>query len=242
MSLLVAILTASVFAVFGLPYQHYQCWFSFSRVGTIAGTFLYFLLAGAGGGAVGWAVAYVAKADPTGNLVLNGVLYGIAGALAMRADFAAGPRPDTRPPSSTGAHDQLAGARSALTLGIKWTTTLLDVVAARRAEAWLITLTDAELSQEALRVQADITGQPGTVVSDTIKKRLFAMLVGEMEHLNEDNDRIRLAARAQLIGFCTRYYTERHLAKTPHRRPPRRTRRTPPHQTERARGVQTKRA
>jgi hypothetical protein len=246
MSLLVAILTASVFAVFALPYQHYQCWFSFSRVGTIAGTFLYLLLAGGGGGAVGWVVPYLAKADPTGNPVLNGVLYGIAGALAMRADFAAGPRPDTsprvRPPSPGSAGDQLAGARSALTLGIKWTTTLLDVVAARRAEAWLITLTDAELSQEALRVQADITGQPGTVVSDTIKKRLFTMLVTEMEHLNEDNDRIRLTARAQLIGFCTRYYTQRHLAKTPHGQTRRTGRTPPPRRTQRARGQQPERA
>ena len=208
MTLLVAIVTAAVFAVFGLPYQHYQCWFSFSRIGTIVGTFLYFLLAGGGGGTVGWAVATLANADPTSNIVLNGVLYGITGALALRADFAAGPRPDT-----TG--DRFADARSALTLGIKWTTTLLDVVAARRAEAWLIDMSDEQLSQEALRVHADIKEQPDTLVSDKVKIENFERLVGWMEQLGGDDDRLAWAARAQLIKFCIRYYTERHLAKTP---------------------------
>jgi hypothetical protein len=217
MSLLVAIATATVFAVFGLPYQHYQCWFSFSRLGTIAGTFLYFVLAGGGGGAVGWAVATLAHAEPTPNTLLNGVLYGIAGALALRADFAAGPRPDT-----TG--DRFTDARSALTLGIKWTTTLLDVVTARRAEAWLSGMSDDQLSQEALRVHADIKEQPDALVSDKVKIENFERLVAWMEQLSGDDDRLAWAARAQLIKYCIRYYTERHLAKTPLVRTRRRTR------------------
>lgn len=207
MSLLAAIVTAVAFAVFGLPYRYYQCWFSFSKLGTVAGTLLYLLLAGGGGGALGWGLATLAKADPTSNEVLNGVLFGITGALALRADFAAGPRPDTV------RRDQYGDARSALSWGIKWTTTLLDEVTARRAEAWLIGMPDHQLSEEALRVQADIRQQPSTLVTDRVKKQLFEMLVVNMEQLlNQDT---RPAARAQLINFCARYYTERHLAKTP---------------------------
>jgi len=218
MSLLIAIATAGVFAVFGLPYRHYQCWFSFSKLGTVAGTLLYLLLAGGGGGALGWGLATLANADPTTNMALNGVLYGITGALAVRADFAAGPRPDTA------RKDQLSDARSALSLSIKWTTSLLDEVAARRAEAWLIGMSDDQLSEEAFRVQANISRQPDT--TDKVKKELSGMLVVNMEQLVDDNT--RAAARAQLINFCASYYMERHLAKTPRaavrRRAPRRRR------------------
>jgi hypothetical protein len=55
MSLLVAIVTASFFAIFGFPFLHYQCWFSWGRLSTALGSILYFLLAGGFGGLlVGW--------------------------------------------------------------------------------------------------------------------------------------------------------------------------------------------
>jgi hypothetical protein len=87
MSLFTAIVTATVFALFGLPYKYYQCWFSFSRVGTVTGTVMYLSLAGGVGGLLGWLGAYLAHAQPTPNLALNGLLYGAAGTLALRAEF-----------------------------------------------------------------------------------------------------------------------------------------------------------
>src|SRR3954468_20477914 len=87
MSLFTAIVTATVFALFGLPYKYYQCWFSFSWVGTVTGTVMYLSLAGGVGGLLGWLGAYLAHAQPTPNLALNGLLYGAAGTLALRAEF-----------------------------------------------------------------------------------------------------------------------------------------------------------
>ena len=83
MSLLTAILTATVFALFGFPFRYYQCWFSFSRLGTAAGTVMYLGLAGGVGGLLGWLAAYLSNAQPTPNAALNGLLYGIGGALAF---------------------------------------------------------------------------------------------------------------------------------------------------------------
>src|SRR4051794_3467376 len=73
MSLLAAIATATVFALFGFPFRYYQCWFSFSRVGTALGTVVYLALAGGGGGLLGWATAAVSHARPTSNELLNGL-------------------------------------------------------------------------------------------------------------------------------------------------------------------------
>src|SRR4051794_12234593 len=64
MSLFTAIVTATVFALFGLPYKYYQCWFSFSWVETVTGTVMYLSLAGGVGGLLGWLGAYLAMPNP----------------------------------------------------------------------------------------------------------------------------------------------------------------------------------
>jgi hypothetical protein len=209
LTVLTAIIAATVFAIFGFPFRHYQCWFSFSTLGTALGSALYLVLAGGGGGLLGLGAAQLAGVKHTGSPALDGLLYGISGALVLRADFGAGPKPDTAP-------DQLAPARSILTAGINWTADLLDAITARHAEAWLTALPDDRLAREALRVQYDIRHQPDNIVSDKAKKEMSRMLVPTMEQLNEDAHRD--ASRADLISFCTRYYTERHFPKTPRRR------------------------
>jgi hypothetical protein len=206
MSLAVAVITAMLFAIFGFPYRYYQCWFSFSRFGTSVGSVVYLLLAGGGGGVLGWWLAQVVGVEPAADPLLSGILYGVGGALALRADFGAGPKPDN-------PQDQLAKARSALSVSINWTAGLLDGITARRAEAWLTAMPDDALAGEALRVHADIRQQPDSIVSDRAKKEMSRMLVPAMEQLNEPAE--RAAGRAHLITFCTRYYTERHLPKTP---------------------------
>src|SRR4051794_37631014 len=104
MSLVMAMVTAAVFAIFGFPFRYYQCWFSFSKIGTTVGSALYLVLAGGGGGVLGWGLAQLAGVQPAQNPLLDGVLYGVAGALAPRADFGARPTPDGPP-------DHLASAR-----------------------------------------------------------------------------------------------------------------------------------
>jgi hypothetical protein len=208
MSLLTAIVTSTVFALFGFPFRYYQCWFSFSRVGTVTGTAMYLALAGGVGGLLGWFAAYLAHAEPTPNAALNGLLYGVTGALALRAEFR------TRPKGGGPVDDQLKDARSALTKGINWTAELLDDTTYRRAEAWLLGLPDDQLNSEAWRVQAHIAQQPPQAVSDKVKTDMFAKLVPAMEKLNIPAE--KKAGRAYLVTFCAAYYRNEHLPRTPH--------------------------
>lgn len=204
MSLLTAIAIATLFAILGFPFRHYQCWLSFNKPGTALGTIIYLIFAGGGGGLLGWGMAELGDAHPTANPLVNGVLFGIVGALMLRADFTAGPKSDF-------VRHHLGDARSALTASIKWTAALLDDISSRRIEAWLSAMPDDQLCDEALRIKAHIDDQPSEIVPDRAKKAMYARLVPAMEQL-DDSDH-RASGRAHLITFCSRYYIERHLPK-----------------------------
>lgn len=207
MSLFTAIVTATVFALFGLPYKYYQCWFSFSWVGTVTGTVMYLSLSGAVGGLLGWLGGYLIQAQPTPNLALNGLLYGAAGTLALRAEFR------TRSKETAPIADQMRDARSALAKSVNWTTELLDETTYRKAEAWLLSLPDDRLNCEAWRIQAHIANQPARLVTDKAKTEMFEKLVPAMEKLNDPAE--KRAGRAHLVTFCAAYYRNEHLPRTP---------------------------
>ena len=76
---------SAVFAIFSFPFRLYQCWYSWNRLGTNLGLSLYLALAGGGGGGLGWLAATLAKASPTPIAVVNGIMFGIGGALVLRA-------------------------------------------------------------------------------------------------------------------------------------------------------------
>jgi hypothetical protein len=206
MSLLTAIVTATAFALFGFPFRYYQCWFSFSRLGTTLGTVLYLALAGGGGGLLGWAAAAVSHAHPTLIEPLNGVLYGFGGALALRADFR------VRPKTGTSVGDQFKDARSALTTSINWTAEQLDDITYRRAEAWLTSLPDDQLIAEAWRIQAHIADRPTRLVNDKAKNEMLEKLVPAMEKVNQPAE--RSSGRAHLVTFCSSYYRNEHLPRS----------------------------
>lgn len=204
LSLLTAIAIATLFAIPGFPFRHYQCWFSFNKPGTAFGLIVYLGLAGGGGGALGWWVAELGAAHPTTNPLVDGALFGIGGALALRADFTAGPKSDI-------VRQRLGDAGSALTAGIKWIATSLDDASSRRIDAWLSAMTDDRLCDEALRIKAHIDDQPPEIVPDRAKKAMYARLVPAMEQVDEPDH--RSSGRAHLVTFCSRYYIERHLPK-----------------------------
>lgn len=205
-SLLTALVTASILALFGFPFRFYQCWFSFSRLGTGIGTLLYLVLAGGGGGLLGWGLALLSQARPTPSELLNGVLYGISGGLVLRADFRAGSRP------AAGPRDQFRDARSALTSSINWTADQLDEITYRKAETWLSMMPDGDLLDEAWRIQAHIATQSSRRVTDKAKNEMFDKLVPAMEQVRVPAD--RKAGRAHLITFCATYYRSEHLPRS----------------------------
>jgi hypothetical protein len=206
LSLIVAIIIACVFSVFGFPFRYYQCWYSWSRLGTPLGIALYLTLAAGGGGFLGWGAAQLGGAQPTSNPALNGILYGIGGALALRADFRSRPR-------RSGAPNELRDTASILSTSMTWAANLLDDVSYRRASEWFGALLDADLMKEAHRISAHITTQPARIVSDKTKKALLGELVPAMESLTEPRNRDD--GRARLFTFCAKYCIEEHISKIP---------------------------
>ena len=204
LSLFVAIIVAGVFSVFGFPFRYYQCWYSWSQLGTPLGIALYLTLAGAGGGFLGWGAAQLGGARPTPNPALNGILYGVGGALALRADFRSRPR-------RSGAPNELRDTASILSTSMTWAANLLDDVAYRRALEWFGALSDPDLMKEARRICAHITTQPARIVPDKTKKWLLGEFVPAMESLTEPMNRDD--GRTRLFTFCAKYCIEEHMPK-----------------------------
>lgn len=205
MSLLTAILTAAVTAIFGVPFRYYQCWLSWNWLGANLGLGLYFALAGGGGGFLAWLAAEAASVHPTPYPAADGVFYGLIAGAALRVDISA------RPGKS--AQDHYREAASILTKCLTWTSSALDDITARRIEHWLSRRSPAELVDQALRVKAHISQQP--TVTKSAKNTAFAHLVPAMEMLAQPEDhRDHAEGRHQLVMFCTTYYVKEHLPKT----------------------------
>ena len=207
MSLLVAIATASFFAIFGFPFLHYQCWFSWGRLSTALGSVLYFILAGGFGGLLGWLAGQAAHAQPSTEQWINGFFYGVLGALALRADFGLARTKQATNMSSP----QLLDAQSILGIGLRWTNELLDARSARRAERWLYTLDDDALLENALRINAHIAARAD--IADKAKKAMQSRLVPAMAMVRDANPDKRLEGRTLVAQFCVNYAVSEHLPK-----------------------------
>lgn len=204
-ALTVAILTATAFAVFGFPFRFYQCWFSWSRWGSNTGVLIYLLFAGAGGGLLGWLAAQGANAAHSSRPAVDGILYGIAGALVVRADF--------RSPRAA-APRQIREAASALGMGIKWSTDLLDEVTRRKAKFWLKTLSDDELMSVAVEITQEIEVAPSSQIPANTKRATLRKITDAMELIRSSApDDHRAEARMRLIQFCVVYFVGEHAPK-----------------------------
>ncbi|GAB1689486.1 hypothetical protein KRM28CT15_12890 [Krasilnikovia sp. M28-CT-15] len=204
-SLAVAIAVAAVFAVFGFPFRFYQCWFSWSRIGAPAGVLLYMALAGGGGGGIGWLTAYLANVPPSTAPVIDGLFYGAAGALAVRADFRSGPGVSRGP-------QEIRGAASLLGKGIEWTTGLLDEVTWRRVKYWLDDRTDDQLLVVAFDIVHEIKAD--SAVPAPAKKVIGKEAVDAMQALHEAADDVKRAeGRSRLAHFCRSQIVSQHITR-----------------------------
>lgn len=205
MSLFVAIITAAGFAIFGFPFRFYQCWLSWSRVGAPAGVLTYMVLAGGGGGVIGWLAAYLAGVPPSSRPVIDGFFYGIAGTLAVRADFRSGH-------GSTRTSPDIRAAASLLGKGIEWSTAALDEITRRRAKRWLEHRTDNELLSLALDMVNEI--KMDKVIPAPAKTAIGKQALGAMTALNCAKDSQQNAeGRSRLTYFCLELMVHRHMAK-----------------------------
>jgi hypothetical protein len=211
-SLVTAVATASVFAIFGFPFRNYQCWYSWSWLGTNLGLVLYLTLAGGGGGLLGWSIAGLGEAHPSGNLAINGVFYGVAGSLALRAGFTPAKRGS---PPRTRSRGHATDTVSALGSGISWTTELLNDVAKRRAQKWFKTLSTNALASQAMgEIIADIESRPLDQMTTATKKKLLERLIDSADKVSAAaTPLIRAQARAQIVAFCADYCIGHYVAK-----------------------------
>lgn len=207
----IAIAAAAVIAVFSFPFRLYQCWYSWNRLGTNLGLLLYLAIAGIGGGFIGWLTATLTSTRPTSFELVNGVLFGIGGALILRADFrplvslSNGPRQ-----ASPSKFVPLREATSALSASLNWVAALQDDLLARRAQRSLDASPDDALARQAYSIAAHIGNRKDC--TQAAKNKMGEKLTTAMVSLRKQSDD-REEARAQIIAFCTSYITEQHLPK-----------------------------
>jgi hypothetical protein len=162
---------------------------------------LYLVLAGGGGGLLGWLIAYLAKVPPSPVPAIDGFFYGTAGALAVRADFRSQHHRTQR---------EVQTAASLLGKGIEWCTAMLRDLTQERAKQWLNSRDDFTL----LNVSNDII-QEIKARSDIPSRAKTNMVRGEVEAMRKlaagsTADDERAVARAQLVYFCRNYMVGEH--------------------------------
>lgn len=208
MSLLTAVVVASFFAVFSFPYINYRCWYSWSRPRAVSGVALYLALSGGGGGLLGWGAALLSNARPTSNLVVNGLLYGSAGALALRADFRSGAAQRAR--ANRGSDASFSEMRSLLGLALGWVTSMLDEATRRTAQRWFASRQDDdETRRAALQLKAHLFASSP---SARVKEQFLERFAPPLEALKGSSEEAQ-EARFQLAAFAADYCVAQHLDK-----------------------------
>jgi hypothetical protein len=192
-----AVLAATLYALFARPFGDYHYWFTWSRTAFTVGIVLYFLVAGLGAGALGFLAGLVSKASPTSWPAVNGVLFGLVGALAIRAELGA---PRSRKSPTEGVSQQFAPAVTLLNVGTVWTFDMVDRLVVRAIERWLKSLTDQQLCAVALEAAQHVSQLVD--VPDPAKVATLAGLTTPMEELRAKADESgRDEPRVRLRGF-----------------------------------------
>ncbi len=211
-----AVLAATVFAVFVRPFSDYHYWFSWSRRALVVGVLIYLLLGGAAAGALGWlaGVALVGNVRPSLTL-MQGISFGLIGALAVRAELGSkGPPPLSR--VSEDGRTDFARPFTLLELGTTWTFGMIDVLVDRAVERWFKDLTDRQLLQIAAELAVRI--QSLEKVPDSAKKRLFEKFVPAMTTVRSGSAGEKDEARILLIQFAWTFMQRQRWAKPSLRR------------------------
>jgi hypothetical protein len=201
MSLAVAVLVAAVFATFGFPFNHLQAWYSWGRWRTQGIIIIYLALAGVGGGGIGWLVGTLTMAQLTSNEALNGALYGISGALTVRADF----RSRRKSPAET------KDAASIITIGIEWTRNALDSIMVRAIREWVRKRTLVELNDLAYASW----GEMKLKLSPQQQRTQISLITPALERLMQGSEAEKRESRALLEAYVKTHYQQERLPKPP---------------------------
>jgi hypothetical protein len=209
-TLLAAVVTSGLLSVIGAPYAHYLCWFSWSRFGALTGTVVYVLLGGVGGGGLGYLAGKTfLNANPSTQPWVDGVTYGVAGALVLRADF----RTAHRSTSVRADQLELADAKSLLSAALQWTASAMDDWTRRKVEAWVASMSDGDLLDQARTANARIRHMSIPEKTKYAMQRHLTDVMAEVRSSDEDTSK---EARKSVELFIAEFTVRHHQAK-PHR-------------------------
>jgi hypothetical protein len=208
-----AIATATLFAVFSLPFREYHYWFRWTPPGLAAGLIIYLAFAGVAAGLLGWLLTTPLTGNPGGSSapafpvppLAVGALAGLTGALLIRVDIGTRATPSTRRRhhASPTASDLAAGF-SLLNVATKWTIAMMDYLVDRATERWSRQLTDKALIVHAAELAEKIRNLD---IKDSTKQELWARFVPAMSDLRSlpRGHQGRIAARVRLEQFCASF-------------------------------------
>ena len=203
-----AVLAATLFAAVLLPFRDYHYWFSWSRPALLIGALLYFVFAGLFAGGLGWLIGHASKALPTEYVLVNGLVFGVAGALAVRADLGA-KKPLDRPRGAK--QGDLAPAVSLLSLGTSWTLAMMDKLVDQQIERWFDNLGDEELLKNALVLVQRIETIEG--LSTRGKNDAGKRFAGAMTNLRRGTEEEKIEARIRIQQFGSTLMQQQRWSK-----------------------------
>lgn len=209
--LLGAITASTVSALVVLPFSSYHYWFSWSRRAGVVGVLMYLLFGGVLAGGIGWGAAHLARAHPTDIPFLDGILFGLAGAVAVRADFGAsgaGRSLSKQPAEQAGAN--LLPAFSFLRKVTSWTLGMMDKSVELQIRRSIERLDDDKLRHSAL-VLAERIANIGTL-NDSSKKSLWARFVPSMRDLADSDPKQQQEARVRIQQFAVVFVQEQRVS------------------------------
>jgi hypothetical protein len=190
-----AIIAGAVIGALYFHYREYHYWWTWIRRGAIVALLGYVILSGLAG-LLGWWIGLLTHWHPTSNALANGIAFGAAGQVVVRA----------RSPF-TGKED-FEGTRSILSLATHWMTEVLDTRTGNAIKSWAQFLPFQELKQRAWDGYNDYMRDDDGVLEAT-KKEHVANLRTSITLLDdvEDNKVIegRSDLKATVSKTCEKY-------------------------------------
>lgn len=211
-----AIVFAGVQSFAGFPYSRYKWWHTWISQRSYTSLFvIYLVVAGVLGGTVGWTLAYLSKVHPTGNWLLDGILYGAVGSVALRATFGSSVRktPNPRKTAATAAEHSYAMNQTISLLGgwVRWIEDALDKQAEGGIADWVYASAKDEtrLRQISSKVKAHIRNRSDMNANQR---------KGPFEIIEQGRDNLAIPkhrgdAISQLVLYCADYMTSNQMDK-----------------------------
>lgn len=141
---LVAVLLAGLQSLIGFTYQRYTWWRGWMSRRVFAAWFsAYVLVSAVLGGTIGWGLALISDARTSGHWALDGVVYGAAGSVVLRASLGTRSREDSsastlaQSSGDDGRTLSMDGTVSLLGAWLGWIEGALDTQAARGISAFV---------------------------------------------------------------------------------------------------------